>query len=85
MKTLPNKILFLLLCAVIIGTTLLYGTVHQPVIAVFYIVVSLVLIFWALDGLFSGRLRYNKNLLQIPVFAVAVYGIISDHSVRHNC
>ncbi len=75
MKTLPKKIVFALLCILIVATTLPYGTVHQPVIAVFYVAVSLVLIFWALDGLFGGRVRFNKSLLQIPVFAVAVYGL----------
>lgn len=75
MKTLPKKILFFLLCVLIVATTLFYGTVHQPVIAVFYIAVSFVLILWALDGFLSGRARFNTNLLQIPVFAVALYGI----------
>lgn len=76
MKNLPKKLVFLLLCVILIFTTLLYGTVHQPIIAVFYIAVSFVLILWALDGLFSGSLRFSKSLLQIPVFAVAVYGLI---------
>ena len=76
MKTLPKKLLFVLLCVIIVVSTLTYGTVHQPVIAVFYAAVSFVLILWALDGFFSGRARFNTNLLQIPIFAVGIYGIV---------
>ena len=71
-----NKLAFFLICATVILTTVAYGTVHQPVIAVFYILVAAIMILWAVDGFLSGKLRYNKSLLQIPLVGAAVYGFI---------
>ena len=73
--TWANKILFFLLCATIIFTTLAYGTVHQPTIAVFYLIVVFVIILWAIDAFQSGVLRFNKNLLQVPLAATILFGI----------
>jgi O-antigen ligase len=74
--TWANKLAFFLICAIIVLTTLAYGTVHQPIIAVFYIAVALLPVLWAIDGFSSGALRYSTNLLQIPLVAAAVYGFV---------
>lgn len=74
--TIAGKILFFLLCATIILTTLAYGTVHQPVIAIFYVFTAAVLVLWAIDALTSGVLRFNRSLLQIPLIAAAAYAVI---------
>ena len=74
--TLANKLAFFLICATVIFTTLVYGTVHQPVIAVFYILIAAIMILWSIDGFTSGKLRYSESLLQIPLLAAAIYGFI---------
>ncbi len=74
--TFANKAVFFLLCITIVWTTLAYGTVHQPFIALFYLVITLVIIFWAIDAFASRALRFNKSLLQIPILAVSVYALI---------
>ena len=74
--TWANKLAFFLISAVVIFTTLAYGTVHQPIIAVFYILVAVIMILWSVDGFLSGNLRYSKNLLQIPLLTAAIYGFI---------
>ncbi len=74
--TWANKTAFFLICAVVIFTTLAYGAVHQPIIAIFYLFVAAILILWAIDGFIGGNLRYSKSLLQIPLVAAAVYGFI---------
>ncbi len=74
-KTRASKVLFFLLCAVIVFTTLAYGTVHQPLIAVFYIFAVIVILLWAIDAFSSGVLRFNKSLIQIPFIAAFLYGI----------
>lgn len=74
--SLAGKILFFLLCATIIFTTLAYGTVHQPTLAVFYIIAAIVVVLWALDAFTTGVLRFNKNFLQIPLAAACVYAVI---------
>ena len=75
-KTRAGKILFFLLCAAIVFTTLAYGTVHQPLIAIFYIFAVIVVLLWAIDAFSSGVLRFNKSLIQIPFIAAFIYGIV---------
>ena len=74
--SLASKILFFLLCATIILTALAYGTVHQPTIAIFYIIATIVILLWAIDAFTSGVLRFNKSLLQIPLAAAFLYAVI---------
>lgn len=74
--TWANKLAFFLICAVIVFTAVAYGTVHQPTIAIFYIIVSAILTFWAIDGFISGEIKFSRSLLQIPLFALFVYGMI---------
>ncbi len=71
-----NKLAFFVICAIIVFTTLAYGTVHQPTIAFFYILVASLLILWAADCAMSGEFRFSRHVLQIPLFALAVYGFI---------
>ena len=73
--TRASKIIFFLLCVTIIASTLAYGTVHQPVIAVFYIAAVVVVLLWAFDAFSSGVLRFNKSLVQIPLLAAFLYSI----------
>ncbi len=73
--TLASKILFFLLCAVLVLTTLAYGTVHQPTISLFYLTGVVIVILWAVDAFRTGFLRFNKNLIQIPLIAIIIYGI----------
>lgn len=74
--TWANKLAFFLICAVVIFTTLAYGTVHQPIIAVFYLLIAAILILWAVDGFLSGTTRFGTSVLQLPILAAAVYGLI---------
>jgi O-antigen ligase len=74
--TLPSRILFFLLCATLVVSTMAYGTVHQPIISLFYLVGVLVIVLWALDAFRTGILRFNKSLIQIPLLAIVVYGFI---------
>ncbi len=74
--TLVNKTAFALLCVTIIFTTLAYGAVHQPVIAIFYIMTGTMFILWAVDGYITGGIKLNSSPLQIPLLATVLYGII---------
>ena len=74
--TWANKLAFFLICAVVIFTTLAYGTVHQPIIAVFYLLIAAILILWAVDGFLSGTTRFSTSVLQLPILGAAVYGLI---------
>ena len=74
--TRTSKILFFLFCATLILTTLAYGTVHQPTLAVFYIAAAVVLILWAVDAFFSGVLRFNRTALQLPLAVAVLYAVV---------
>ncbi len=74
--TLWNRLTFLLICTIVIFTTIAYGTVHQPIIAVTYILVSLLMIVWAVDGFASGKLQFSRSLLQLPLILLAIYAFI---------
>ena len=73
--TRASKILFFLLCATIMLTTLAYGTVHQPTLAVFYLVAAVVVGLWAVDAFTGGVLRFHKSLLQVPLAAAFLYAL----------
>ena len=75
-KSWASRIIFLLLLVSIVFTTLAYGAVHQPIIAIFYFLVVVIACLWVLDAFLSGIFRFNKNLIQIPLIAAALYGII---------
>ncbi len=74
--TVANKINFFLISACIVLSTLAYGTVHQPTIAIFYFTISAMLVIWAIDCYASGSIRYSRSLVQVPVFATAVYAFV---------
>src|SRR6476620_8905701 len=75
-KTLTSKIIFLLLCAGIVFTALAYGTVHQPTIAIFYLLTAAIIVLWAVDSLKTGLFRFNKTWLQIPLIGTVIYALI---------
>lgn len=74
--TVANKTIFFLLCACVVVSTLAYGTVHQPTIALFYFVVAGMLVIWAVDSFTSGTIKFSKSLIQVPVYLAAVYAVI---------
>jgi O-antigen ligase len=74
--TWASKILFFLLCATIIFTALAYGTVHQPTLAVFYLLAVIVGGLWAADAFFGGVLRFPKSWLLMPLFAAFLYALV---------
>jgi O-antigen ligase len=74
--TMANKIAYVLVYFVVIFTALAYGTVHQPVIALFYLLVATLTVLWAVDGLAGASLRFSPSLLQLPIYAAAAYGFV---------
>ncbi|MEO6588587.1 MAG: O-antigen ligase family protein, partial [Pyrinomonadaceae bacterium] len=74
--TWASKTIFFLLCLTIVWTTLAYGTVHQPLIALFYLVNAVILILWAIDAFSSRVLHFNKSFVQIPLIAFSLYALI---------
>jgi O-antigen ligase len=74
-QTWASKAIIFFLCAAVILTTLAYGTVHQPILALFYVSTAIVAILWAIDAWSSGFLRFNRSWLQLPLIAAIVFGL----------
>lgn len=71
-----STISFVLLCGTIIFTTLAYGAVHQPIIALFYLVVTTLAILWLANSFLTGTLRISRSPLQLPLLLLGIYGLI---------
>ena len=71
-----NRIAFVLICVIGMLTTLAYGTVHQPVIALFYVVVTLLAVIVSVDSLAVGTLKLSFSHLQIPLALFCLYALI---------
>lgn len=74
--TLAGKIAFVLMFVTMAFTTLAYGAVHQPIIAVFYVLTVLMLMFWAIDGVRSGNLTVETEPVILTIAAAGLYGFI---------
>lgn len=71
-----SRFVILLLCLAIVLSTLAYGTVHYWALAIFEMSASLVLFFWAVDAWRSRSLRFSRNLLQLPLVALFLVGLV---------
>ena len=74
--TWANKLAFFLIAVIVVFTTVAYGAVHQPVLAVFYLLIALTVLLWGMDGLASGAVRFSSDPLPFVLLAAAVYGFI---------
>jgi len=74
--TLPNRIAFTLIFVLIVVTTVAYGAVHQPVLALVYVLIALMVAMWGIDGWRSRAFGIDRSWLQLPLYAAAVYGVI---------
>ena len=72
--SLANKAAYILVIFCMIFTTVAYGAVHQPIIALFYVVVGAIVVLWAIDCYRSGAVRLSLHPLQLPLLAAALYG-----------
>jgi O-antigen ligase len=68
-------IVFLLGAAIVI-TTLAYGAVHQPILALFYLGAVALAGLWAADAFGAGYFRFNKSYLQLPLVAMIILGLL---------
>ncbi len=75
-STRTNKAAFILICAIMVLSTVFYGTVHQPIIALFYLSVTALLILWAADAWTTGETRISGEMLQVPLVLFGVYALV---------
>lgn len=71
-----NKTAYGLALGLVVFTTLAYGAVHQAVLAIVYTLFAVLVLLWGLDCHKRREIRVSNELLQIPLLAGAVYGLL---------
>lgn len=71
-----NQAVFAMIFVIIAFSTLLYGAVHQGVLAIVYAFISLGAVLWAVEGLRSGSFAFSSEPIQLILYGAAAYGFI---------
>jgi O-antigen ligase len=74
--TLASRFAFLVICVAIVLSALAYGTVHYWALALFNLGGLTILMLWVVDGFQLGSVRINRNLLQLPLLAGILLGVV---------
>jgi O-antigen ligase len=80
--TLASRFAFLMVCLAIILSALAYGTVHYWALAVFFLGGVTILVLWLIDSWNLGTLRISRNVLQLPLLAMFVLGVVQLFPLR---
>jgi O-antigen ligase len=82
--TLASRFAFLVICVAIVLSALAYGTVHYWALALFNLGGLTILVLWVVDGFQLGALRLNRNVLQLPLLAGIVLGVVQLLPLRSS-
>jgi O-antigen ligase len=74
--TLASRFAFLIVCLAIILSALVYGTVHAWALALFYLGAVTILVLWLVDGWILNSVRVSRNILQLPLLAMFLLGVV---------
>lgn len=75
-RTVYNKVAYVGVFVIVAATTLLYGTVHQAVISLAYLMIFMLLMFLVTDFLRSGALKLSLEPLQLVIYSAGIFGLI---------
>jgi O-antigen ligase len=75
-QTWAGSLIFFVICLAFVLTTLAYGTVHYWALGLFEIGAVAIVIAWAVDAWRSGKLRFSRNSLQLPLAGLIAIGLI---------
>ncbi|HEY8561247.1 MAG TPA: O-antigen ligase family protein [Pyrinomonadaceae bacterium] len=67
---------FILLCVILVFSTLAYGAVETWAFAFIAVVTGLIAVFWLADAWFNKEFRFDDNLLQLPLIGLIVIGLV---------
>ena len=74
--TMASRFAFLIVCLAIVLSALAYGTVHYWAMALFFLGGITILILWVIDGWSLGAFRLSRNVLQLPLLAMFLLGLL---------
>jgi O-antigen ligase len=75
-------VVFVLLCLVPMLAAIAYGAVDNWALGLLTIFAGLILVFWILDALVRGELRFSTSALQLPLFGLILIGVVQLLPVR---
>lgn len=78
-----SSIIFILLCVMLIFSVVFYGAVDTAALAVLTAVAAVIVLFWLADGWKTGQFKYNSSLLQVPLLALILIGLIQLLPLRN--
>ena len=71
-----SRIIFVLLCVMLVYSVVYYGAVDTISLAVLTTAAGFIVLFWLADAWKTGQFKYNSSLLQIPLLALILIGLI---------
>src|SRR5829696_6572191 len=78
-----SGLIFGLLCAILILSTIAYGAVDTWALAILSIGAGLIAILWLTDSFLSKEFRFTTNPLQLPIIGVILIGLIQLLPLRN--
>lgn len=74
--TKTSSAIFIVLLVMLVLMTLLYGGVHQPIIALFYLLTLVLTALWSFDAWNRSELPLSRSLLQLPLVGLGLFGSV---------
>lgn len=71
-ETWASKAIFALIIAAFILSVVLYGAVHESILALFYASAFVLAVFWTIDAFANKALRFGRSRTQIPLLLALV-------------
>jgi O-antigen ligase len=71
-----SRIALILIVLILVLMTMLYGGVHQPVLATFYGLTALLVMLWAVNTWVNRTLPISKSCIQLPLLALGFYAVV---------
>jgi O-antigen ligase len=73
-----NSAAFILVSVLGVATVLAYGTVHPPMLSLFYLATLVLALLWATESWQTRTIQFSRSLLQVPLIAFAAYALIQS-------
>lgn len=74
-RTAASTVIFVVIGAAIVLTSLAFGTVHYWALFVFAVGAAVILLAWTVDAFRTGMWRISRNPLQFPLLGLFIFGL----------
>jgi O-antigen ligase len=75
-QTIASQLIFLIIGAAVVTTTLAYGTVHYWALAAFALSAAVIVCLWCVDGMITHSVQLSRNPLQWPLVGMILLALI---------